>query len=208
MKSLTEYMHQPGRSCQLTVLVDGELSRNEREVNAAAELSDAERATLIKWIREARDFCAANSTLSCPKDSALGKTIKAHVYASLRHDVDFVTLKDNGAFVCTEMKFRLKPNSYGPFSSAKLFIDRVAVKFDELEFALVQDAEEFVKLRVLLVSDEHFELVHAAIEDLQNADDVCSSDGRRHDYLLCTISGLLTLLAYNITTENTFKFTV
>ena len=208
MKSLTEYMHQPGRSCQLTVLVDGELSRNEREVNAAAELSDAERATLIKWIREARDFCAANSTLSCPKDSALGKTIKAHVYASLRHDVDFVTLKDNGAFVCTEMKFRLKPNSYGPFSSAKLFIDRVAIKFDELEFALAQDAEEFVKVRVLLVSDEHFELLRSAIEDLKNTGDSCSSDGCRHNYLLCTLSSLFKMLAENNATEEIFEFTL
>ena len=49
MNSLTEYMRQPGKACQLPVLVDGELSRNEREVNAASELSDAERAVLIKW---------------------------------------------------------------------------------------------------------------------------------------------------------------
>lgn len=208
MNDLTGYMRQPGRTSQLTVLVDGELSRNERSVDAAVGLSEGERLVLHKWISEARSFCIDNTLHSTPKDSVLGKTVKERVYTSLRHDVDFVTLKGNGAFLCSEMKFGLKPNSYGPFARARMFISKVAVKFDELELALTQDEEEYVKLRVLLVSDEHFELLHAAIEDLKNADDVCSSDGRRHDYLLCTISGLLTLLVYNITTENTFKFTV
>ena len=141
MNSLTEYMRQPGRACQLPVLVDGELSRNEREVNAAVELSDAERAVLIKWIYDAHCYCIAQAPRLASKDSVLGKTIKKLVYISLRHDVDFVTLKDSGAFVCTEMKFRLKPNSYGPFSNAKLFIDKIAVKFDELELALAKDSE-------------------------------------------------------------------
>ena len=130
------------------------------------------------------------------------------LYISLRHDVDFVTLKDSGAFVCTEMKFRLKPNSYGPFSNAKLFIDKIAVKFDELELALAKDAEEFVKVRVLLVSDGHFDLLRSAIEDLKNAGDVCSSDGCRHDYLLCTLSGLFKLSANNTEAGETFKFSL
>ena len=208
MNSLTEYMRQPGKACRLTVLVDGELSRNEREVNTAAELSDAERAVLVKWIHEAHHYCIANAPHLASKDSALGKTVKKLVYVSLRHDVDFVTLKDSGAFVCTEMKFRLKPNSYGPFSSAKLFIDKIAVKFDELELALAEDAEEFVRVRVLLVSDGHFDLLRSAIEDLKNTGDVCSSDGCRHDYLLCTLSGLFKLSAGNIGAGDAFTFSL
>lgn len=208
MKSLTEYMRQPGKACRLTVLVDGELSRNEQEVNTAAELSDAERAVLIKWIHDAHCYCIAKAPHLASKDSALGKTVKKLVYVSLRHDVDFVTLKDSGAFVCTEMKFRLKPNSYGPFSSAKLFIDKIAVKFDELELALAEDAEEFVRVRVLLVSDGHFDLLRSAIEDLKNTGDVCSSDGCRHDYLLCTLSGLFKLSAGNIGAGDAFRFSL
>lgn len=208
MNSLTEYMRRPGKACQLPVLVDGELSRNEREVNAAVELSDAERAVLIKWIHDAHCYCIAKVSHLATRDSALGKTVKKLVYVSLRHDVDFVTLKDSGAFVCTEMKFRLKPNSYGPFSNAKLFIDKIAVKFDELESALAEDAEKFVKVRVLLVSDGHFDLLRSAIEDLKNAGDVCSSDGCRHDYLLCTLSGLFKLSANNTEAGETFKFSL
>ena len=208
MNSLTGYMRQPGKACQLPVLVNGELSRNEREVNAASELLAAERTVLINWINGARHYCLANVSRLASKDSVLGKTVKKLVYVSLRHDVDFITLKDSGDFVCIEMKFRLKPNSYGPFSNAKSFIDKIAVKFDELELALTEDAEGFSKVRVLLVSDEHFDLLRSAIEDLKNTGDVCSSDGSRHDYLLCTLSGLFKLSANKIEAGETFKFSL
>ncbi len=208
MNGLTEYMHKPGKANKLMVLVDGELARNERETSASSDLSKGERTVLLGWIRDARSFCVANTSYSAPKDSVLGGTVKRLVYTSLLHDVDFVTLKDSGAFLCSEMKFRLKPNSYGPFARATTFISKIAVKFDELEPMLTQDSERYVNHRIVLVSDEHFELLHGAIEDLKNAEEVCSSDGRKHDYLLCTLRGLSKLLANDIHSEDTFAFAV
>ena len=74
--------------------------------------------------------------------------------------------------------------------------------------ALAEDAEEFVRVRVLLVSDGHFDLLRSAIEDLKNTGDVCSSDGCRHDYLLCTLSGLFKLSAGNIGAGDAFRFSL
>ena len=208
MNCLTEYVHKPGKANKLLVLVDGELARNERETSASSDLSEGERTVLLNWIRDARSFCAANTLYSMPRDSVLGGTVKKLVYTSLFHDVDFVTLKDTGAFLCSEMKFGLKPNSYGPFARAAAFVSKIAVKFDELEPILRQDSEQYVNQRIILASDEHFELLQGAIEDLKNAEEVCSSDGQKHDYLLCTLHGLVELLANNVSPENTFAFAV
>lgn len=192
MKSLTQYVNQPGKASSLADLVCGELHRNERDASASPDMTNVERTVLLGWLRRAGQACGEICKSACRKDSVRGSTVKEKVYPeSLRSDVDAVTLRKDGAFFNTEIKYGLKPYCYGPFARAKSFIDKIAVKFDQLEMALKRDSEEYVDARLILVSDEHFERLQTAIADLRNANEVCSSDGVKHNYLLCTLRGLM-----------------
>lgn len=115
-------------------------------------------------------------------------------------------LKDVGQFFNTEMKSALKPDSFGPFAGAKAFVNRVAVKFDQLEDALSRDGEKFSSLRALLVSDSHFDILQTAVNDLGSAEEICSSDGKKHDYMLCTLKGLVDFRLHKGVTGEVFRF--
>ena len=208
MKKLTEYVHQTGKACPLLLLVDGELGRNLNDVSKSPDLVDAEKSILVEWIENARRFCKMELTNFGMSDSVRGATVKKKVYARLRNDVDFISISESGLFFNTEMKSALKPNSYGPFSGSKAFTKKIAVKFDQLEDELSKDGEEFSSVRALLVSDNHFDILQTAVNDLRNTGEVCSSDGGRHDYLLCTLKGLVCFRWSKGTMEGIFRFTL
>jgi hypothetical protein len=69
-----------------------------------------------------------------------------------------------------------------------------------------QDTEVFDPLRAILVSDDHFNILQTAITDLSNTQEVLSSDGVRHEYLLCTLGGLIGYRRGNSLVEGVFRF--
>ena len=206
MKKLTEYVHQRGKVRPLLTLVAGELGRNLKDVSKSLDLSVGEKEVLTQWLETARLFCETELDKFGAPDSVRGAIVRKKVYVELRSDVDFLSVMEDGRFFNTEMKSALKPNSYGPFAGAKAFADRVAVKFDQLEDALSRDGEEFSSLRALLVSDSHFDILQTAVNDLRSAEEICSSDGKKHDYLLCTLKGLVDFRLRKGVTEEVFRF--
>ncbi len=206
MKALTSYMTNLGKICPMVLLVDGELKRNAGDVAASINLSDGEKARLLEWIDEARASCARLLQTGLKPDSVRGGAVRRHVYQMLRSDVDVITMSETGKFGNTEIKYALKPYTYGPFSQKESFVNRVAVKFDQLEGELSKDGEEFDLLRAILVSDDHFSLLQTAVSDLVNVQEVFSSDGRKHAYLLCTLSGLIDYRSGKMPCGGVFRF--
>ena len=206
MKALTAYMSDAGKICPMLLLVDGELKRNADETGVSPDLTEGEKDRLREWIENARSLCAGLLGLHPVADSVRGATVRKKVYRGLRSDVDVISKGSAGCFENTEIKYAIKPYSYGPFSQAKCFISQVAVKFDQLEQEMRQDMEVFVPLRAILVADEHFNILQTAITDLSNTQEVLSSDGARHEYLLCTLGGLIDYRRGNGSPEGVFRF--
>ena len=208
MKSLTAYMSNAGKICPMVFLVDGELRRNAAQVSASANLSKGEKARLQEWIEDARALCTKFLNRHPPADSARGDAIRRNVYKDLKNDVDVVTKMTDGSFKQTEIKYAIKPYSYGPFSMAKGFVDNIAVKFDQLEREMKNDGEDFDSMRAILVSDDHFSVLQIAVSDLVNAQEVLSTDGEKHEYVLCTLGGLIDCHSGRPVSEGVFRFVV
>ncbi len=206
MKSLTSYMTNCGKICPMVLLVDGELKRNVGEVAASADLSASEKTRLHEWIEEARTLCAQTLQTGPKPDSVRGDAVRRHVYQKLRSDVDVITMGADGKFGNAEIKYALRPYSYGPFSRKESFVNKVAVKFDQLESELSKDGEDFDLLRAILVSDDHFNLLQTAVADLANMQEVFSTDGKQHAYILCTLSGLIGYRCGNMPSGGVFRF--
>ena len=208
MKSLTAYMSNAGKICPMVLLVGGELGRNAAEVSASANLSKGEKDRLQEWIADACALCAKFLNRHPPADSVRGDAIRRNVYKDLKNDVDVVTRMTDGSFRQTEIKYAIKPYSYGPFSMAKRFVDSIAVKFDQLEREMKNDGEAFDSVRAILVSDDHFGVLQMAVSDLINAQEALSTDGEKHEYVLCTLGGLIDCRSGHPFGEGVFRFVV
>ena len=206
MRTLTAYMGDAGKVCPMVLLVDGELKRNADEASVSPDLTDGEKKRLREWIGNACALCAGVLESHPVADSVRGATVRKKVYRALRSDVDVISRGLDNCFGNTEIKYAIKPYSYGPFSQAKYFISQVAVKFDQLEHEMRQDAEVFDPLRAILVADEHFNILQTAITDLANTQEVLSSNGARHEYLLCTLGGLIDYRSGNRQNTGVFRF--
>lgn len=206
MKALTDYMSNAGRICPMVLLVDGELKRNVEAVTVSVDLSEGEKIRLREWIEEARTLCAGLLKSHPVPDSVRGDAVRRKVYKALRSDVDIVTKTSDGSFGSTEIKYALKPYSYGPFSRAKSFIDKIAVKFDQLEQEMRKDGESVESMRAILVSDDHFSVLQMAVADLANTQESLSSDGEKHEYLLCTLGGLIGYRSGKGAVDGLFRF--
>ena len=206
MKALTGYMGNADKVCPMVLLVDGELKRNAGDVSASVDLSKGEKARLSEWIEEARALCAVLMKSRPVPDSIRGDAVRRKVYKALRSDVDIVAKASDGNFGSTEIKYAIKPYSYGPFSQSKSFIDRISVKFDQLEREMRKDGEGFDSVRAILVSDDHFSILQTAVVDLSSAQEIFSSDGERHEYLLCTLSGLIDYRRGKGVADGLFRF--
>lgn len=206
MKALTDYMSNAGKISPMVLLVDGELKRNAEAVSVSVDLSDGEKIRLREWIEEARTLCAGLMMSRPVPDSVRGDAVRRKIYKALRSDVDIVTKTLDGSFGSTEIKYALKPYSYGPFSQAKSFIGKIAVKFDQLEQELRKDGEGIDSMRAILVSDDHFSVLRTAVADLTNTQEILSSDGERHEYLLCTLGGLIDYRSGKGVADGLFRF--
>lgn len=206
MRALTDYMSNAGKVCPMVLLVDGELKRNADDVDGSVDLSEGEKIRLREWIDEARTLCAGLLKARPVADSVRGDAVRRKVYKALKSDVDIVTKASDGKFGSTEIKYAIRPYSYGPFSRSKSFIDRIAVKFDQLEQEMCKDGECADSVRAILVSDDHFNILQTAVADLANTQDVLSSDGEKHAYLLCTLGGLIAYRGGNGAAEGLFRF--
>lgn len=208
MRALTDYMSNAGRVCPMVLLVDGELKRNAEEVAASVDLSEMEKIRLQEWISEARSLCAGLMKPSPASDSVRGDVVRKNVYKALKNDVDVVTKRDDGSFGSTEIKYAIRPYAYGPFSKAKRFVDKIAVKFDQLEHEMRNDGEDFDAVRAILVADEHFSLLQTAVNNLANTQEPLSEDGGKHEYLLCTLGGLIDYRSGKGVSDGIFRFSL
>ncbi|MBQ3340817.1 MAG: hypothetical protein IJG84_02895 [Kiritimatiellae bacterium] len=206
MKSLTAYFGDRGKMCPMVLLVDGELKRNAEEVSSAAHLNERDKEMLARWIADARACCAAVLDAEPPLDSVRGATVRKNVYQSLRSDVDVVTKCERGSFANTEIKYAIKPYSFGPFANATLFVSRIAVKFDQLEKAMAEDGEQAGPFRIILVAEEHVDSLRTAIHDLGETGESFATDGLPHQYLLCSLRGLVEFMSGTAAADSTLKF--
>ena len=206
MRTLTAYMSDAGKICPMVLLIDGELKRNADEAAVSPDLTEGEKDRLREWIENAHVLCAEVLESHPTADSVRGATVRKKVYRALRSDVDVISRGSDDCFENTEIKYAIKPYSYGPFSQAEYFISQIAVKFDQLEREMRQDTEVFDPLRAILVSDDHFNILQTAITDLSNTQEVLSSDGARHEYLLCTLGGLIGYRRGNSLVEGVSRF--
>lgn len=206
MKSLTAYFGNRGKICPMMLLIDGELKRNAMEVSVAAHLNERDREMLAHWLENARSYCATALSASSPLDSVRGSAVRKNVYQSLRSDVDIVTTCEHGWFASTEIKYAIKPYSFGPFANAVSFVSRIAAKFDQLEKAMSDDGEQTEQFRIVLVAEEHVDSLRAAIHDLGETGESFSTDGIPHQYLLCSLRGLTEYMSGNVKTDAALRF--
>ena len=117
-----------------------------------------------------------------------------------------MTKCERGSFASTEIKYAIKPYSFGPFANAPFFVSRIAVKFDQLEKAMADDGEQAGPFRIILVAEEHVDSLRMAIHDLGETRESFSTDGLPHQYLLCSLHGLIEFMSGTAAADSILKF--
>ncbi len=196
MKAMTEHISRPDVATSLSLLMSEEISANERDVQKYVHdwlPGDIEKIKPI--LASEKEYILNSDDLSKKNDSVKGESAMLGVYSAAGENkaTDAITLKETGALLLVEAKYLIKLGCKGPFGGMGSFKERVAEKFNAMEKQMIPDGETIEPLRVLVVTEEQLPFSIEHIRMLAAGDypsDAFSSDGKRHEYVLCSSSSL------------------
>lgn len=200
MKAMSAYITTYAAT-DIVSLLQAEIADNSTQVSArnwtASETTQCLRALNV----DAQNL----SGIPAPpyRNSAKGEIAMKAAYSKYGGKaVDIITLKSNGHLCLSELKLAVKIGGVGPFRSPDTFRRTVSDKFFDMSSTLLPDGETIAPLRILSVCSVQWPFAVSRIQSLLATNPpagLYSSDGRKHDYLLCSSMSLPSVVQQSFT---------
>lgn len=197
---MSAYIATSGVATTLSLLLQSEIDANATSVlNYTHDWTPVDMRNVQPLLAAEKNAIQSAVSLGAKNDSVKGESAMQIAYATRLQQkaVDVITQKGSGSLALIELKYLIKFASMGPFGGRGSFKTRIADKFCSVSNMMEPDGESLDPLRILVVTEEQYpySVNHVrALLDGEYPVGTFSSDGKSHDYVLCTSVKLRTLL--------------
>ena len=197
MGRVSNYILNSGMADSVVNLLVAEFTRNigevKRNTGAGHNYSKWDSVDTVQILNVEMVACQLLLSNGTVKNSVPGEATIPALFSSAFNCVDVATLHNNGTIVLTECKCAIKRTGFGPFFDETTFVNGISVKFDEVERRMNNDGDTIARKRIIVVASALIDRVIELVDDLialQMPTGSFSTDGKQHDYVLCSSASL------------------